>query len=792
MKKSLQLLLFATALASLAGCSKFDDASDTPDTGSGKLIKIYAGLADDKGTRANINVGESVYTADWEAGDALGIVPLKTGGTATTASEFTYNVTESAFEGTLPGFETGTRGNYLAFFPHATITGTTANIPFGNLRSLAGNDFNSNFDALVATPAPYTEADTEAGKINGQPVAFKLHRLTSILNYTIGGSKTDKAKYLLLTSGTETQKLSAASLDFALETGGASTLPALSATDQSNVIALAYEAGSEPAANAIDALINIPAGNYDNLTLDVITEDKQIGTVTFQRNDLSKPFVAGTLYKKEVADMQFAPIAAPTLVWPNQDMDAIHDLTVTEDGSSLTYDAAIAIEVPGGVSGLKVAINSPVLNELGLHELDLFKDDLSDLGLSSGIAIQYQKSIVFDITRLVPMILMFKDDPTLGNLVYGNHSFTVTVTDLVGQSTTKTLTFHYGRIFFENANLWQNTASFTLNIPTAANSVSLQYKKSTETNWQNAEVSSDKTTASIKPEWEDKTTADWSTPNTVLPYSRIKAGTGIFAGNTYDYKLTIDTNEFTGQFTTNSGDYIENGDMEDGSLPCFKTSENSTFWGSGNNDQTPALCTQGTEGDNHYAILQSISKVVLAAGNLFSGTFKYTSAGLGGTGAVNFGQKYHFNTRPTALQVKYRAKIEPVDLNKLNGPLAIKAPDKARIFVAIVDWTAQHTVSSTYVFLGQNNGCVGAWDPETTNNPGEGQVIGYGSLWLTETTSGTDWQNAKIQIQWYDQTAKPTDGNYSLVISCAANAYGDYMNGCSKNYLHIDDIQWVY
>ncbi|MFR0894430.1 MAG: hypothetical protein ACLSGF_06140 [Alistipes onderdonkii] len=35
-----------------------------------------------------------------------------------------------------------------------------------------------------------------------------------------------------------------------------------------------------------------------------------------------------------------------------------------------------------------------------------------------------------------------------------------------------------------------------------------------------------------------------------------------------------------------------------------------------------------------------ISKFVLAAGNLFSGTFKYTSAGLGGTGAVNFGQKY--------------------------------------------------------------------------------------------------------------------------------------------------------
>lgn len=60
----------------------------------------------------------------------------------------------------------------------------------------------------------------------------------------------------------------------------------------------------------------------------------------------------------------------------------------------------------------------------------------------------------------------------------------------------------------------------------------------------------------------------------------------------------------------------------------------------------------------------------MAAGNLFTGTFKYTSAGLGGTGAVNFGQKYTYTARPSALQVKYRAKINAVDMNVLNGPLA--------------------------------------------------------------------------------------------------------------------------
>lgn len=809
MKKSLQLLLFATALASLAGCSKFDDASDTPNTGNGKLIKIYAGLADDKGTRANINVGESVYTADWEAGDALGIVPLKTGGTATTASEFTYNVTESAFEGTLPGFETGTRGNYLAFFPHATITGTTANIPFGNLRSLVGNDFNSNFDALVATPAPYTEADTEAGKINGQPVAFKLHRLTSILNYTIGGSKTDKAKYLLLTSGTETQKLSAASLDFALETGGASTLPALSATDQSNVIALAYEAGSEPAANAIDALINIPAGNYDNLTLDVITEDKQIGTVSLQRNDVNKPFVAGTLYKKEVADIQFAPIAAPTLVWPEEDgkkIGEVHDITTDETGMSLNYSAAVNITVPGGIAGLKVDITSPALNAIGITTLDIFNETAipglniayGDLGLSCAAEVQYKKSCVFNITNLVPLILVLEDMVGADN-VYCQHTFNVTVTDLAGQSTTQALIFDATpKIALASVDLWANTATLTLkSIPADATTVSVQYKKSTETTWQNAEVSSDKKTASIKPEWEDKTTADWSTPNTVLPYSRINAGTGIFAGNTYDYKLTIATKEYTGQFTTTPGDIIPGSDLENTTLPCFTQSgsESSTFWGSGNNSYAKTLCSPATfngMGGNHCAKLAAamagvdlgIIKIMrLAAGNLFTGTFKKPTT----TGFVNFGQEYTFTARPTALKVKYHAKVGIVDENTHSGPLAKNAnvQDKARIFVCIVDWDKRHEVTSG------TSAPTGIWDPETITNPGEGDIIGYGSLFIDQSTTGDSMVETELKINYYDKVTQPSK-TYKLVISCATSAYGDYMNGCSTNELYVDDFEWVY
>ena len=49
----------------------------------------------------------------------------------------------------------------------------------------------------------------------------------------------------------------------------------------------------------------------------------------------------------------------------------------------------------------------------------------------------------------------------------------------------------------------------------------------------------------------------------------------------------------------------------------------------------------------------------------------------------------------------------------------------------------------------------------------------------------------ELPIQYYDTTAKPS-GRYSLVISCATSAYGDYMNGCTSNVMYVDDFEWVY
>lgn len=107
--------------------------------------------------------------------------------------------------------------------------------------------------------------------------------------------------------------------------------------------------------------------------------------------------------------------------------------------------------------------------------------------------------------------------------------------------------------------------------------------------------------------------------------------------------------------------------------------------------------------------------------------------------------------------------------------------------VAIVDWNAPHEVVSGMTTT------KGAWDPEKgIDNVSEGKILGYGSLWITQSTDGEDMQDAELDIVWYDHETRPAEGKYSLVISCACNAYGDYFTGCSKNVMYVDDFEWVY
>lgn len=113
--------------------------------------------------------------------------------------------------------------------------------------------------------------------------------------------------------------------------------------------------------------------------------------------------------------------------------------------------------------------------------------------------------------------------------------------------------------------------------------------------------------------------------------------------------------------------------------------------------------------------------------------------------------------RPSALKVKYHAKVGTVDKVRTSGDICpyIKKgdPDMARIFVAIVDWNAPHQVVSAMTTT------KGAWDPEKgIDNVSEGKILGYGSLWITQSTEGDDMQDAELDIVWYDHETRPSGG----------------------------------
>lgn len=468
----------------------------------------------------------------------------------------------------------------------------------------------------------------------------------------------------------------------------------------------------------------------------------------------------------------------------------------------------VSISAPASISGFTVTIDSPALTEDVLTEFGLAKDldlinpgnmagSLEELGFPVGDGVKDKTSLSFDISQLVPLIALIYHETS-------DHKFILKVTDANAKTTTKTLTCHLTAkttIAYNNdADLWANTA--TVSVEALPEGGSVQYRVKGATNWTDAELV-EGSKYSLAPVWTAaKNDAE------VDIYS-IQAGTGVFAATTYEVRVvkdgeTVDTTEFT----TAIGDKIPNGDMSGWSTTerldlmskpvavAYPNAEGAeAFWDCGNNGITTTLCTSTEEkaGTAVPAAKLASTKafgLALAAGNLFTGSFNYASM----TGTVYFGQKYAWTARPSALKLKYTATVGNVDMVRTSGDIvegvAKNDPDNARIFVAIVDWTEPHQVVSAMTTTS------GAWDPvKGPDVVTEGKIIGYGSLLIPASASDTAdaaLKDTELQIYWYDKAAKPAEGNYSLVISCACNAYGDFFTGCSKNTMYVDDFEWVY
>ena len=816
MKKQVSLLTLTAALL-LGACSTYEEVPATSGDGA-TAVGFLADIAPREQSRADINVDFGTgLTGTWNGEDNLGVLAND----FTKLLQFTYAPDSKAFTGSL----TGTAGTwaYRAFYPHngnAAVSGTTVTVPFSALRTQNGNKYNSEFDIMAADAI--THNDAEPGKTpEGNAVKFNLHRITSILALKLqGGAASEKIASVMLTSE---KPIASEQLTFTVPSDPNAAYdpsainPTLvaegtSATGSpisidSEHITVTYADGTAPSADYSETFFNVlPDDSYGALTFSACTDKGNAASFTITR---STPVVANWVYTVEQT-ASFTKAAAPTVEWIGHE-DLTTPVELAESGNS----ADIRVSAPGGIKSMQVDITSaplatllPLVNlaesmDLTSPATEKMASMLAQLGFPTPAQLLNQQHVYFQIGGLIDMLAMVCAEVTETT----NSDFKFTVTDNAGQKTVITLKYVKtvaSPITYNNdADLWANTASFTLNIPADATSVSVQYKKSTasDTEWQTAEITRNNTKAEIKPDWGTQfTAADWTTPNSVQPFWRITEGTGVFANNTYDYKLTVDGTEYKGQFTTETDQIIPEGNMENTALPCFilqDASKTSETWGSGNNKVLSAcwLCQQADGNSGKCAYLTSgtqntfIYGKLLTAGNLFFGQFTQNGTG----GDVRFGQIYPWKSRPSAMRVSYKAEVDNVDYVNTTTTVNIpkNSPDKARIFVAVVDWTGPHTVTSTLeVKSGLPATVIGSWDPETTTDPGEGKIIGYGSLWIEK--GKTDWQTIDIPINYYDKTAKPTDGKYSLVISCACNAYGEFFNGCSTNKLWVDDFEWVY
>ena len=331
-----------------------------------------------------------------------------------------------------------------------------------------------------------------------------------------------------------------------------------------------------------------------------------------------------------------------------------------------------------------------------------------------------------------------------------------------------------------NVDLWANTATLDFGDVTPE---SVQYRVSGTETWFPAELVDGVFT--IAPVWNE------STNDAGLTVYTVEEGTGIFAGQTYEFQANGQI--VTGAtYTAGDGDVIPNGDMsqwslKDGSLP-YPNAEGESFWDSGNNSLASAfganLCQEDPDTKGvAYLSANMVLGSVFAPGNMYVGDFSMN----GMMGTANFGKVFGWTARPTALKVSYKAKVGLIDKEGASDPEKGNYKDKqdtTRIYAVVIDWTKQHPVISG---MGEP---TGMWDPSTAASLEEGAILGYAILDITaDQESFTD---AEIPFVWYDTVTKPAEGNYSIVISCATSKRGDYLTGCSTNKLWVDNFEFVY
>ena len=112
--------------------------------------------------------------------------------------------------------------------------------------------------------------------------------------------------------------------------------------------------------------------------------------------------------------------------------------------------------------------------------------------------------------------------------------------------------------------------------------------------------------------------------------------------------------------------------------------------------------------------------------------------------------------------------------------------DRWRIFAVIVDWNSRH---ATVAGMGSPTGVLGPrQNRRNRRRPRHGLRIAADRRNHTRRRDDDRGDSDRILRQ---NDRKPP-GAYTLVISCTTSAYGDFKVGCLGNVMYVDDFEWVY
>ncbi len=336
----------------------------------------------------------------------------------------------------------------------------------------------------------------------------------------------------------------------------------------------------------------------------------------------------------------------------------------------------------------------------------------------------------------------------------GNATMSVGITGFVGTS---------------NEDFWNNTATMSWYSTTQVSKVDMQFRKSGDEEWSGVYSASPEEDGYT---WSAVCNAEWSSSTNGAGLYIWQLTRGYAPSTEYEFQIVVDDSEPKVVAYTSPDVEQEIDTVSDSGLSCYTASNtNAVFWASGNNSYSSTLCSYDSSTQSADLNSQSITVLFVtkfAAGNMYTGTFAMD----GYDGVASFGQVYDWVARPKSLKFNYKVTVGD--------------DDRGRVFFAIVDWTSRRSVTTP----GLGGDVTGSWDPTNTSSLTEGDIIGYGSIYFDDDVSAmTEYE---LPIYYYDTTAKPTTGNYSIVISTTASWDGENLNGSTGSELWLKDFKFGY